>query len=72
MHATEIERRLLDTVLAAGGSFRIGAWPHAGVAQLQHCYPKLAEFIAEKKRLDPAERLQNAWYRRVAAPLRTL
>ena len=72
VHATEIERRLLDTVLAAGGSFRIGAWPLAGVAQLQRCYPKLAEFIAQKKRLDPAERLQNAWYRRVAAPLRAL
>ena len=72
VHATEIEGRLLDTVLAAGGSFRIVAWPHAGVAQLQHCYPKLAEFIARKKRLDPAERLQNAWYRRVAAPLRAL
>ena len=70
VHATEIERRLLDTVLAAGGSFRIGSWTHAGVAQLQHCYPKLAEFIAQKKRLDPAELLQNAWYRRVAATLR--
>ena len=69
VHANEIETRLLDTVLAAGGSFRIGKWPHASVAQLQRCYPKLAEFIAQKKRLDPAERLQSGWYRRAAAPL---
>jgi hypothetical protein len=69
VHANEIEARLLDTVLAAGGSFRIGEWPHASVAQLQRCYPKLADFIAQKKRLDPAERLQSGWYRRAAAPL---
>jgi hypothetical protein len=70
VHANEIETRLLDTVLAAGGSFRIGEWPHASVAQLQRGYPKLAEFIAQKKRLDPAERLQSGWYRRAATPLR--
>jgi FAD binding domain-containing protein len=68
VHANEIEARLLDTVLAAGGSFRIGEWPDASVAQLRRCYPKLAEFIARKKRLDPAERLQSGWYRRAVAP----
>ena len=66
-HATEIERLLLDTVVANGGSFRIGAAPHPSVEQLERCYPKLGAFIAEKKRYDPAERLQNAWYRRVSA-----
>ena len=66
-HATEIERLLLDTVVANGGSFRIGAAPHPSVEQLERCYPKLGAFIAAKKRYDPAERLQNAWYRRVRA-----
>jgi FAD/FMN-containing dehydrogenase len=65
-HAAEFERLLLDFVLPAGGSFRIGTSQHASLAQLQRCYPMLDDFIARKKRLDPAERLQTAWYRRIA------
>jgi FAD/FMN-containing dehydrogenase len=68
--ATEVERLLLDIALANGGSFRIDASPNASLAQLQRGYPQLADFLAQKKRLDPAERLQNAWYRRIAAQLR--
>ena len=70
VHAAEIERLLLDLALANGGSFRIDASPNASRAQLERCYPQLADFIAQKKRIDPAERLQNAWYRRAAAQLR--
>ena len=70
VHATEVERLLLDIALANGGSFRIDAAPIASRAQLERCYPQLADFIAQKKRVDPAERLQNAWYRRIAAQLR--
>jgi hypothetical protein len=66
-HAAEVERLLLDFVLAAGGSFRIGAAPQASLAQLKRCYPQLGDLVLQKKRLDPAERLQNAWYRRIAA-----
>ena len=72
VHATEVERLLLDIALANGGSFRIDASPNASRAQLERCYPQLADFIAQKKRLDPAERLQNPWYCRVAAQLRGL
>jgi hypothetical protein len=68
-HAAEFERLLLDFVLAADGSFRIGASQHAGVAQLRRCYPMLGDFLAKKKRLDPAERLQTGWYRRMAAQM---
>ena len=67
VHATEIERLLLDAVVASGGSFRIGAAPEPSVEQMQRCYPKLGAFIAAKKRYDPAERLQNTWYRRLSA-----
>jgi hypothetical protein len=67
VHAAEIERLLLDFVLAGGGSFRIGAAPQPSLVQLKRCYPQLEDFVAHKKRLDPAERLQNAWYRRIAA-----
>lgn len=69
VHAAEIERLLLEIALAHGGSFPIGAAHLATLAQLDACYPKLVEFVAEKRRYDPAERLQNAWYRRVAALL---
>ena len=69
-HAAEFERLLLDFVLAGDGSFRIGASQHASLPQLQRCYPMLGDFLAKKKGLDPAERLQNGWYRRVAAQMR--
>ena len=70
VHATEVERLLLDIALANGGSFRIDDSPIASRAQVERCYPQLADFIAQKKRVDPAERLQTAWYRRIAAQLR--
>ena len=69
VHAAEIQRLLLDTALAHGGSFPIGSAHLATPAQLAACYPKLADFVAEKRRYDPAERLQNGWYRRAAALL---
>ena len=70
VHAAEIERLLLDIALAKGGSFRIDASPNASRAQLERGYPQLADFIAQKKRVDPVERLQNAWYRRISAQMR--
>jgi FAD/FMN-containing dehydrogenase len=69
VHATEIERLLLDAVVASGGSFRIGAALRPSVEQMERCYPKFGEFVAQKKRHDPAERLQNPWYRRLTAAL---
>ncbi|MGH8675715.1 MAG: hypothetical protein ACREVG_15570, partial [Burkholderiales bacterium] len=70
VHAREIERLLLDCVLAHGGSFRIGAVQLPELEQLRRCYPRLGEFMAQKRRYDPAERLQNNWYRGVAERLR--
>lgn len=70
VHATEIERLFLDSVLALGGSFPIGAAHLPTPAQLDACYPALGEFVAEKRRYDPTERLQTPWYRRVAVMLR--
>jgi FAD/FMN-containing dehydrogenase len=72
VHAAEIERLLLEIALANGGSFRIDSSPNASRAQLERCYPQLADFFAQKKRLDPAEQLQNTWYRRIAAQSRGL
>ena len=70
VQAAEIHRLLLETALSHGGSFPIGEAPIASLAQLDACYPGVRAFVAEKRRYDPAERMQNRWYRRVAALLR--
>lgn len=70
VRAAEIRRLLLGMALARGGSFPIRDPRHATPEQLQACYPMLGAFLAEKRRADPAERLQNAWYRVVVAKLR--
>lgn len=70
VHATEIQGLLLDTVLAHGGSFPIGGVHRPSLAQFEACYPALTAFLSGKRRYDPAEQLQNGWYRRVAELLR--
>jgi len=71
VRATEIRGRLLEMALARKGSFPIRDARHATRAQLEACYPMLAAFLAEKRRVDPDERLQNAWLRDVLAKMRT-
>ena len=68
--AAEVRRALLAAALARGGSFPIRDVRDATRRQLQTCYPMLSDFLAEKRRADPAGRLQNAWLRLVAAKLR--
>ena len=68
--AAEVRRALLAAALARGGSFPVADMRDATRAQLETCYPMLKGFLAEKRRADPAERLQNAWYRQVSAILR--
>jgi hypothetical protein len=63
VRATQLHRELIDDAIAHGGSFPIASTPDATRAQLQSCYPQLAAFLADKRRLDPSERLSNAWYR---------
>jgi FAD/FMN-containing dehydrogenase len=70
VHATEIERKFLDCVLRAGGSFPLAASRLATLAQFEARYPSLREFLAAKRRFDPADRLQTGWYRRLSAMLR--
>lgn len=70
VRAAEVRRMLLGMALERGGSFPIRDPRHATREQLAACYPMLGTFLAEKRRADPAERLQNAWYREVLAKLR--
>lgn len=68
--AAEVRRALLAAALARRGSFPAADLRDATRGQLEACYPMLRDFLAEKRRADPAERLQNAWYRQVSAILR--
>ena len=59
---TQLRRELIDAAIALGGAFPIACTPDATRAQVEACYPELKTFLAEKRRIDPAERLVNAWY----------
>jgi FAD/FMN-containing dehydrogenase len=63
--AAQLRGRLLDLAIGAGGSFMPRLLPLATRAQAAACYPMLAVFLAEKRRLDPAERVPCPWYRGV-------
>ena len=68
--AAQARRALLDAALARGGSFPLRHAQDASRRQLDACHPMLRGFLAEKRRGDAAERLQNDWYRGVTAKLR--
>jgi FAD/FMN-containing dehydrogenase len=61
--------QLIDAVLAAGGSFYLPYRLHARPDQLMRAYPRLPEFVAAKRRLDPELRFQNQmwdrWFARI-------
>jgi FAD/FMN-containing dehydrogenase len=53
---------LIDAALAAGGSYYLPYRLHARPEQLRAAYPRLDEFIAAKRRLDPQLRFRNAFW----------
>ena len=63
VRSAQLRRQLIDSAIAHGGSFPIACTPEASRAQTETCYPELKRFLAEKRRLDPTERLVNGWYR---------
>ena len=64
VRAAQVAQELIDIAIAHGGSFPIATTPQASRAQVEACYPRLREFLAEKRRIDPTGRLTNAWYNR--------
>ena len=62
VRTAQLRRELIDTAIAAGGSFPIASTPDATREQTEACYPQLKAFLAEKRRFDPHERVVNAWY----------
>lgn len=63
VRAAQLRGKLLDAAIARGGSFPVHCTPEATREQAEACYPQLPRFLAEKRRVDPAERMVNAWYR---------
>lgn len=63
VRSTQLRRELIDLAIAHGGSFAIACTPDATRDQTEACYPMLKALLAEKRRLDPTERLTNPWYR---------
>lgn len=64
VRAAQLARDLIDVAVAHGGSFPIASTPQASRVQVDACYPRLREFLQEKRQLDPSERITNAWYSR--------
>jgi len=62
VRATQLRHELLDAAIARGGSFPLWCTADATRAHADACYPELRAFLAEKRRVDPAERLVNPWY----------
>lgn len=56
-------RELIDAAIARGGTFPIACTPEATRAQTESCYPRLASFLAEQRRIDPGGLLANEWSR---------
>jgi FAD/FMN-containing dehydrogenase len=69
--AAEVRRSLLAAALAHGGAFPIRDLRDASRKQLEACYPMISAFLSDKRRGDPAERLQNAWYRSLLTTMRS-
>ena len=64
VRVTQLKRRLIDLAIAHGGGFPIACTPEATREQTDACYPQLASFLAEQRRIDPQERWSNGWLRR--------
>jgi FAD/FMN-containing dehydrogenase len=54
--------QLIDAAFACGGSYYLPYRLHARPEQLRKAYPRLDEFIAEKRRVDPQLRFRNAFW----------
>jgi hypothetical protein len=62
VRSTQLRRELIDSAIARRGGFPIACTPEATREQTEACYPQLKSVLAEKRRIDPNEKLVNAWY----------
>jgi FAD/FMN-containing dehydrogenase len=59
-----LTEKLIDAVLAIGGSFYLPYRLHARVEQVQQAYPRLDAFIAKKREYDPQLQFRNLMWDR--------
>jgi FAD/FMN-containing dehydrogenase len=62
-------RRLIDAAAGLGGTFYLTYHRWATREQLLRCHPRLPEFLARKRELDPRGVFQSDWYRGLVATL---
>jgi FAD/FMN-containing dehydrogenase len=62
-----LTRRLIDAAHEAGGSFYLPYRLHATHAQVARAYPRLGEFVARKRRVDPGLLFRNTMWDRYFA-----
>jgi FAD/FMN-containing dehydrogenase len=60
-------RRLIDRAITHGGSYFLTYHRWATRAQVEACYPHMAEFLRLKHHHDPGEAFQSDWYRHYKA-----
>ena len=60
---TQLRRELVDLAIHHGGGYPIACTPEATRAQTEACYPQLAGFLAEQRRIDPRGRWVTPWLR---------
>jgi hypothetical protein len=58
----QMTERLIDAVLALGGTVYLPYRLHARRDQLEHMYPRIAEFVAAKRQHDPGLLFRNAMW----------
>jgi hypothetical protein len=63
VRGVQLLRELIDAAIARGGTFPIACTPEATREQTEACYPQLAAFLAEQRRIDPAGAMENRWSR---------
>jgi len=52
-------RELIESALSVGGAYYLPYQPHATPEQFLRAYPRACEFLALKRRLDPASKFHN-------------
>jgi len=62
-HSAEAFRRLIDMAAKRNGTYYLTYHRFARRDQLLACYPNFEEFLALKRKYDPAELFQSDWYR---------
>jgi hypothetical protein len=60
---TQLRHSLIDLAISLGGGFPISCTWEATREQTAACYPQLAGFLAEQRRIDPQQRWVNGWLR---------